>query len=169
MSISRALRAKLDASDVVQDVLLNAHRGIGAFRGETEAEVAAWLRAILANELRQAGRRFVVNQGRRVDREQSLEALVEDSSQALGALPAARDTSPARGAPRREAGALVADALATLKDDDREVIVLRSLEEREWDDVARRMGRHPEAARALWCRALQRLAKAAKEDRCDAR
>jgi DNA-directed RNA polymerase specialized sigma24 family protein len=52
-----------------------------------------------------------------------------------------------------------------LKEDDREVIVLRSLEEREWTDVARRMDRHPEAVRALWGRAFQRLGAVLDERR----
>ena len=79
--------------------------------------------------------------------------------------PAASGTSPSRGAERREAGALVADALALLKDDDREVIVLRSLEERDWADVARRMNRTPDAARALWARAVERLGAVVEERR----
>jgi hypothetical protein len=43
------LRAKLDASDVAQQAILQAHEAQGQFRGTTEAEKLAWLRAILAN------------------------------------------------------------------------------------------------------------------------
>ena len=157
MSLPRALRAKFGASDVVQDVFAKAHQAIGGFRGATEEEMASWLRQILANELGMAHRRFVGNQARQVGRERSLDEMVEASSQALGRMPAARGTSPSRGAQRREAGAIVADALAQLKDDDREVIVLRSLEEREWSEVARRMDRSVESVRALWARACGRL------------
>jgi RNA polymerase sigma-70 factor, ECF subfamily len=163
MSLPRDLQAKVSASDVVQDVFVRAHQGMGGFRGATEDELAAWLKQILANRLADARRRFVANEGRRVGRERSIEQMVEDSSQALRGFPAARGTSPSRGAERRETGALVADALARLKDDDREVIVLRSLEAREWSDVARRMDRHPEAVRALWGRAFQRLGTVVKE------
>ena len=165
MSFARALRSKLDASDVVQDVLVSAHGGLGQFRGETEAELTAWLRRILSNRLAEVNRRFFVNQGRRVDREVRLDDAVARSSQSLAGLPAARGTSPSRGAERREAGALVADALSALKDDDREVIVLRSLEEHDWPEIGRRIGRHPEAARALWVRALRRLSAVVKEER----
>jgi RNA polymerase sigma-70 factor (ECF subfamily) len=157
MSVGRELQAKLDASDVVQDALLKAHRGLDGFVGRTEEELVAWLRQILARTLSNANRTFRWQAGRRVDREVSIEALVSHSSQALGRLPAANGTSPSRGAERREAGALVADMLSALKADDREVILLRSLEERDWGDVAERMGRSVEAVRALWGRAIQHL------------
>ena len=127
--------------------------------------MVAWLKQILARRLADANRRFVGNQGRSIDREKSLEDLVEESSRALRGLPVASGTSPSRGAERREAGALVADALALLKDDDREVIVLRSLEERDWADVGRLMNRTPDAARALWARAVQRLGAVVEERR----
>ena len=163
MSLSRGLRSKFDSSDMVQDVFVKALQGIGEFRGRTEEELVAWLRQILSNQMADSYRRYVGNQGRAVGRERSLEALVEDSSTALRALPAARGTSPSRGAQRREVGTMVADALGALKDDDREVIVLRSLEGREWSDVARRMDRSAEAVRALWGRAFQRLGTIVEE------
>ena len=49
MQMSRQLQAQLDASDVVQLTLLKAHEKIGQFRGQTEAELAGWLRRILAS------------------------------------------------------------------------------------------------------------------------
>ena len=52
---------------------------------------------------------------------------------------------------------VLADALADLSADSREVIVLRSIEERDWDEVANKMGRSPGAVRLLWARALKRL------------
>jgi RNA polymerase sigma-70 factor (ECF subfamily) len=164
-SMPRRLQPKLDASDVVQDVFVRAHRALPTFRGRTEDEFVAWLRKILANQLADAHRTFVDNQGRAVHRERPLEDCVERSSRSLRALPAASGLSPSAGAMHREVGALVADALAALKDDDREVIVLRSLEDLEWSEVARRMNRTPEAARALWGRAFQRLGAVAEERR----
>jgi RNA polymerase sigma-70 factor (ECF subfamily) len=164
MSLSRRLRGKLDASDAVQDVFVNAHRSFTGFRGETPEELVAWFKQILANRLADANRRYVGNQRRDVGRERSLEQIVERSSAALLNLPAAR--SPSNGAQRREIGTVVANALARLKEDDREVIVLRSLEERDWPDVARRMDRTTDAVRSLWSRALQRLSEVLEEDRC---
>ena len=64
------LQAKLDASDVVQQAILQAHEAQGQFRGTTEAEKLAWLRAILANVLAAAARRFAAR-ARDVGRERA--------------------------------------------------------------------------------------------------
>ena len=49
--VDASLQGKADPSDVVQEVLLKAHQGFDQFRGQTEAELAGWLRQILANTL----------------------------------------------------------------------------------------------------------------------
>src|SRR5262249_6635094 len=54
LQIDPRLRPKLDPSDVVQETLLKAHERRDQFRGTTDAELAAWLRQILANQLAEA-------------------------------------------------------------------------------------------------------------------
>ena len=58
LRLGTRLQAKMDASDVVQQTLLQAHASREQFRGHTETERLAWLRAILANALAAAARRF---------------------------------------------------------------------------------------------------------------
>src|SRR5262249_11302131 len=96
------LRGKLDPSDVVQETLARAHEKGEQFRGTSEAERAAWLRQILANQLAAAVRRYLDAGKRDAARERSLHAAVEDSSARLEALLAADHTSPSEQAVRHE-------------------------------------------------------------------
>ncbi len=66
-------------------------------------------------------------------------------------------SSPSAAAARREQAVLLADALAALPADYREVIILRNLERLRFEEVAARMNRSPGAVRMLWTRALERL------------
>src|SRR5438128_1621530 len=78
------LQSKLDASDLVQQTLLQAYQALGEFRGQSEPELAAWLRRILARNLAMATRDFA--RGKRdVAREHSLEQALADSSSRLQA------------------------------------------------------------------------------------
>jgi RNA polymerase sigma-70 factor (ECF subfamily) len=155
--LDAALQDKADPSDLVQETLLKAHQHFTQFRGQSEGELIAWLRQILARNLTDLARRFQSTAARQVARERSLEELLDQSSLALGNLIAVGTSSPSENAQRRELSVVLANALADLSEDHREVIVLRSLEERDWDDVARRMGRTTGAVRILWARALTRL------------
>src|SRR5262249_38946462 len=141
----------------VQETLLKAHQYFDQFRGRTEAELTTWLRQILARNLTDLVRRYQVAESRQVQRERSLEQMLDESSQALANLVAGEANSPSEHAQRRELSVVLADALADLRPDYREVLVLRSLEELDWDQVARKMDRSTGAARLLWARALTRL------------
>jgi RNA polymerase sigma-70 factor (ECF subfamily) len=155
--MGEALQDKADPSDLVQETLLKAHANFVHFRGRNEAELAGWLRQILARNLIDLGRRYHGTEARRVSRERSLEELLDQSSLALGRLISVGGSSPSEHAQRREMSVVLADALADLNPDYRNVIMLRSLEERSWEDVARRMKRTTGAVRVLWARALTRL------------
>ena len=168
MSMNRNLRQKLDASDVVQSALVKAQRGIPEFRGETEQEVVAWLRQILARSVADADRHYRKNAGRAIGREQSLDELFQRPSQA-DAVPVANGSTPSRGAERKETNAFVRGALAELKPDDRQVIELRSLEGLEWSEVGRRMERSSDAVRVQWGRAIRRLGVIVEERRWKSR
>lgn len=150
-------RAKFDPSDIVQQTLLEAVRDWPRFRGQTEAERAAWLRRILAHVLLHEMRRYGGTRRRDVDREVSLDEALAESSRPLGAALAAPQTSPSEQAARHELERRLADALARLPADYAEVILLRNVEGLPHEEVARRMGRGAGAVRMLWVRALARL------------
>ena len=157
LQIDRGLQAKLDASDVAQQALLEACRALPQFRGTTEAELTAWLRAILAHVLAHEVRRYAGTQGRDLTREVSLDAELAESSRRLQQVLADPGPSPSEHAAQQEQEVRLADVLARLPDDYREVIVLRNLEGLSHEEVARRMGRGIGAVRMLWVRALSRL------------
>jgi RNA polymerase sigma-70 factor, ECF subfamily len=156
------LRAKLDASDVAQQVILRAHEARGQFRGTSEAEKLAWLRAILANVLAAAARRFEAAV-RDVGRERSLEGDLEQSSARLACLIAADQTSPSQRAERCEDLLRLAAALAQLPQDQREVVELHHLEGLPVADVASEVGRTRPAVVGLLFRGLKKLRELLRE------
>ena len=151
-----SLQGKADPSDLVQDALLKAALRFGQFRGRTDAELAGWLRQILARCLADFLRRYRTG-GRRAAREQSLDELLERSSQAMGRVLAREGASPSASAERRDLGVVLSDALAELSEEHREVIVLHHLEGLNWDEVGRHLGRSAGAVQKLWTRALKQL------------
>jgi RNA polymerase sigma-70 factor (ECF subfamily) len=150
------LQAKLDASDVAQQAMLQAHQAQGQFRGTTEAEKLAWLRAILANVLATAARRFEAR-ARDVGREQSLERDLELSSSRLECLFAADQTSPSQRAVRGEELLRLAAALTLMPEDQRQVVELHHLQGLPVAEVADRMGRTRPAVVGLLFRGLKKL------------
>jgi RNA polymerase sigma-70 factor (ECF subfamily) len=156
--IDASLRGKADPSDLVQETLLKASQNIASFRGQTEAELAGWLRQILSQNLVDLVRRRGGLRG--ALREQSLNDLLDRSSIALEAVVARQSGSLAAVAEfpfGRDPGVLLAEAMSELPPDYREVITLRNLEHLDWQQVGKRLGRTPDAARMLWVRALKHL------------
>jgi RNA polymerase sigma-70 factor (ECF subfamily) len=154
--IDASLQGKADPSDLVQDALLKAALRFGQFRGATDAELAGWLRQVMARCLADFVRRYRT-EGRRAGREQSLDRLLDRSSQAMERVLATDKSSPSESAQRRDLGVVLSDALAELSEEHRDVIVLHHLEGLGWGEVARRMGRTAGAVRMLWTRALKQL------------
>ena len=156
-SVGKVLRSKADASDAVQETLIRAHARFRQFRGTTEAELLSWLRRILVRTVIDLTRRFHTPGARTVVHERSLNVLLDRSSQAIGRLHRAARTTPSLHAERREVSLVLADAMAALAPEQREVIALRTLDGRSWDEVAERMGRSAGAVRQLWLRSLRKL------------
>lgn len=156
LQIDRRLQGKADASDLVQETFLQAQRSFAQFHGSTEAELLQWLRRILVSRLAKLVRRFYGTQRRDVRLERRLDEELDRSSQMVQSLLLAQ-SSPSQKAARREQAVLLADALAELPADYREVIILRNLEELSFPQVAQRMGRSEDAVKKTWARALAAL------------
>lgn len=154
------LRRRMSPSDLVQEAMLGAYRDFPKFRGHCERELLAWLRQILINCLHHAYEAHVQAGRRDVRREISLDDMnrsLDRSVMRLAHVLADRGPSPSAPAHDRERSVAIADQLAKLKPDDRDVIVLRNLQGLSFEEVAERMGRKPGAVRMLWLRAIERF------------
>ena len=163
LQIDLRLRSKLDSSDLVQQTLLKAHQGLGQFRGQSEAELVAWLRTILAHTVANELCKF--RQAKRdVALERSLEVAVEESSARVGAWLAADQSSPSEQAAFNEQSLGLARALAQLPEDQREVIELHHLGQAlTLAEIAEQTGRTRPAVAGLLRRGLQKLRALLKE------
>lgn len=157
MQLESRFQAKFDASDVVQQALLEAVKAFPRFRGHTDGEFAAWLRQILAHALAHEIRRYAGTQKRDLGKERSLEETLDEASQRLGDIVPATGTSPSQSLVKQERQLALARALERLPEDYRDVLILRNLEGLSHEETARRLGRNPGAVRMLWVRALARL------------
>ena len=145
---------------MVQETFFLAHRDFEQFRGQTEREFAAWLRQILINSLARLVRRHVLAEKRDFRREVSINRLgdsVERSALRLESALIDRGVSPSAYARRRESDRILADRLADLPDDYRQVLVLRHVEGLSFEKVAKQMDRSSGAVRMLWLRAIRQL------------
>jgi RNA polymerase sigma-70 factor (ECF subfamily) len=150
------LQGKLDPSDLVQQTMLQAWQALGQFRGQSSAELAGWLRGILANNLAAAVREFA-RAKRDVRREQSLEAALAESSARLEQWIAAEQSSPSSQADRNEQALLLAQALERLPAAQRDALVLQHWQGWSLAAIGEYMGKSPEAVAGLIKRGVKAL------------
>ena len=158
--IGEPLRRRLSPSDIVQEAMLAACRDFRQFRGNSEREFLSWLRKILVNSVHRAVEIHLRAKRRDARREVSFEQFAQDvdrSSQRLLNGVADRGPSPSAAARQKESVVELANQLAKLPADYREVIILRNLRGLSFDEVARPMCRSPGAVRMLWLRAIDRF------------
>jgi RNA polymerase sigma-70 factor (ECF subfamily) len=157
------LGAKLDPSDVVQETLLQAQRNLNQFHGTTDADLAGWLRRILANELAQARRTFR-QEKRDLSREHSYEALLDQSSMRLAGMPAGDDTSPSMRAEFNERALRIAAAVESLPEAQREAVILHYFQDLTLPEIAERVQKSTTAVAGLVHRGLKTLRATLRED-----
>jgi RNA polymerase sigma-70 factor (ECF subfamily) len=148
---------KIEASDLVQQTLLEAHAKADQLPGEDSA-LAAWLRQALVNNLRDAWK--ALRRGKRdIRRERSLQEAIDQSSARLEAVLAQPQSSPSQQAVRAEDLLRLADALAQLPDVQRQAIELHHLQGCTLAETAQHLQRSDAAVAGLLHRGLKALRK----------
>jgi RNA polymerase sigma-70 factor (ECF subfamily) len=160
MNMDPRLQARIDPSDLVQQTLLKAHEKQEQFRGKSDAERAAWLRAILANQIADAMRKFRRQQGAC---ERSVEEALDSSSARLDAWLAAESGSPSHGVLKQERLIEMAEAMSRLPADQRTALELRHLKGLSVPAAAQIMGKSPSAVASLLYRGMKTLRETMSE------
>lgn len=156
IELSPRLRVKEDASDIVQQTLLEAHRDLPTFRGQTEAELYGWLRTILTRNLLNVARHYHT-QGRDVDLERQVADRLEHSSLRIDNFLASEHTSPSQQAVHNEQIEQLLNGLAQLLEGERTAIVLKHFQDWTLSQISEHMGRPPDAIAGLLKRGLKKL------------
>ena len=158
MRLDRAVAARVDASDVVQDVLLEASQRLNDFIESGSMPFHLWLRQLAKDRLIDMHRRHRGAQRRSVDREQRVAAgSSERSSLNLDGVLADGQLTPAAASIRREIEQRFLTALQELGDDDRDIILMRHQEHLTNSEVAEALGLSQPAAGMRYLRALRKL------------
>jgi len=158
------MAARVDSSDIVQDVMLRVAGHIETFEGVDQPAWEGWLRRIAEREVLRQVDQHLGAARRDAGRERPVAGGGESPSLVLAGWLEASITSPSLAAVRKERAVLLADALARLPEDYRELLVQRHIEERPFDEIARTMDRSSGALRTMWVRALRKLKEAIAEE-----
>jgi RNA polymerase sigma-70 factor (ECF subfamily) len=148
------LRGRVDPSDVVQETQLEAFRRLPDFLARQPMPFHVWLRKTAYERLLMARRRHIEAAARAVGREVP---LPDRSSVLLAQRFLPRGSTPSQRLSRREQARRVHQAVARLPDLDREILVMRNLEERSYKEIALFIDVDPATARKRHGRALFRL------------
>lgn len=153
------LQGRLDASDVVQEVYLEAAGRLRDYLQDPKLPFFLWLRLVLGEQIINLHRQHLGAQMRDARREVSLyrEAWPTASSAALAAQLLGKETSPTQAAIRAERLLRLQEALNTLEPIDREVLSLRHFEQLNRAETAQVLGIAEAAAAKRYIRALKRL------------
>jgi RNA polymerase sigma-70 factor (ECF subfamily) len=150
------LAPRVDPSDIVQEALADAALHLERYLREPPLPFYPWLRQFAWERLVKAHRHHLHARRRTVTREEPM-PLPDESVQRLARRLLAGDTSPSRRLIRDERRAELRTALAALDTRDREVLVLRHLEQMETAEIAAVLGLSEGAVRTRQYRALLRL------------
>jgi RNA polymerase sigma-70 factor, ECF subfamily len=159
LRLDPALTARLDASDVVQEVLVEASKRLDDYLRNPAMPFHLWLRQIAKDHMIDAHRKHRKAQRRSIDREQSLvpRGLADNSSIDMMGQILDQELTPATAAIRQELEQRLAQAIGRLEEDDREIILMRLYEQLSNQEIATLLSLTEPAAAMRYLRAVRRL------------
>ena len=159
LRLDPAIARRVDASDIVQDVLIEANQRLTDYLTSPDMPFHLWLRHLAQDRIIDTHRRHRLAQRRSVDREQPIArpAWADESSASLVAHLIDTERTPTSEAIRHELQRRLADAVNQLSDGDREIILMRHHEALSNQEVARTLELTEAAASMRYLRALRRL------------
>jgi RNA polymerase sigma-70 factor (ECF subfamily) len=158
LRLDQRIRPRVDVSDVVQDVLVEANRRLKEYLDDPAMAFHLWIRQIAKDRIIDAHRRHRVSAKRSVDREQRLAPTGGDQSSAqLVAQLSDGQLTPAAAATQQELTRLVEQAIGRLNEQDGEIVVMRHYEQLSNSEVAQVLGLTEPAASMRYLRAIRRL------------
>jgi RNA polymerase sigma factor (sigma-70 family) len=149
------LRAKADASDLVQDTFLDALLDYRRFAGLNEDGCKALLIRMMLNNLRSLAKRYRVSRKREICREISIERF--ELEHGFGLDFPGRDLSPGESAVTDEDVQRLKAILARLPERDKVAVTWRSRDNRTYREIGEHLGCSAVAARKLCLRSLRKL------------
>jgi RNA polymerase sigma-70 factor (ECF subfamily) len=159
LRLDPAVARRVDASDIVQDVLLEANQRLVEYLKKPDMPFHLWLRHLAQDRIIDTHRRHRLAQRRSVDREQAIArpAWTDESSVSLVAQLIDTERTPTSEAIQQELVRKLTGAIDQLSDDDREVVLMRHHEGLSNQDVAKALELTEAAASMRYLRALRRL------------
>ena len=159
MRLDHAVARRVDASDVVQDVLMEASQRLNDYMQNPSMPFHLWLRQLAKDRIIDMHRRHRAAKRRSVDREQKLSGLGSDDQSAadLAALLKDAELTPAAAALRKEMEERFLVALDQLEENDREIVIMRHFEHLGNSEVAEALKLSAPAAGMRYLRAIRRL------------
>lgn len=155
--ISPSMRSELDASDLVQQTLLEAHLGIKSISNFSEQQVMTWLREALRHNVVDAAR-HLKTQKKNVCRNRRIIDLYSTVMR-IADLLVADQTSPSQRLEHEEQVTKLLEAMQSLTSSQRQAVVLRHFRGRTLEQVSEDMGQTVTAVAGLLYRARQALCR----------
>lgn len=169
LRLDQRVMRRVDVSDVLQEVMIEANRRLQTYLQAPPMAFHLWIRQIARDRIIDAHRRHAVSAKRSVEREMSLSPRknVDQSSIELAGQLSDGQLTPAAAATAREIAMQLEDAIAQLRDADREIILMRHYEQLSNLEIAQSLNMTEPATSMRYLRALRRLKELLQNQRSE--